>query len=194
MPEPMKPPGIPSAMLNFFAQQPGFPAIAGDMTEEFQLRAQRNGEEGAKSWFWREAFRNSWALTARELWRTPVQTTLVALNCWLAGNLATRLYAFFHFHSLPAPWDLALASLLHLLIPLVMGLVGGKLLPDREWALALTFTAFSLAVFYAMHRWPVSHPHPLPWAAALRFSLGSLLVRYFNSGRHSSIVSAAKSA
>ena len=85
MSELLKPPAVPVAILNFFASQPDFPAVAGDISEEFHQRAQNSGANAAKRWYWREAFRNALALTWRELVRTPVRTTLIALGCFLAA-------------------------------------------------------------------------------------------------------------
>src|SRR5439155_11624279 len=81
MPELLKPPAVATAILDFFASQPDFPAVSGDISEEFQQRAQSSGAKAANRWYWREAFRNAFALTWRELRRTPVRTTLVAIGC-----------------------------------------------------------------------------------------------------------------
>jgi len=90
MSELMKPPAVPTAILNFFASQPDFPAVAGDISEEFHQRAQTDGAKSANGWYWREAFRNAFALTWRELRRTPVRTTLLALGCLLAVNVVVN--------------------------------------------------------------------------------------------------------
>src|SRR5438045_2991648 len=87
MSELLKPPAIPSGILKFFAAQPDFPALAGDISEEFHLRAQNYGAKVARLWYWREVFRTSFALTCRELMRTPVRTTAIAFGCYLAVNL-----------------------------------------------------------------------------------------------------------
>jgi hypothetical protein len=86
MPEPLKLPTIPLVMLNFFASQPDFPALVGDISEEFHQRAQSAGAKAAKRWYRREAFRNAFALTWRELMRTPVRTTLMTIGCILAAT------------------------------------------------------------------------------------------------------------
>ena len=69
MSELLKPPAVPLAILNFFASQPDFPAVAGDISEEFHQRIQSAGPRAAKRWYWREAFRNAFALTWREMRR-----------------------------------------------------------------------------------------------------------------------------
>jgi hypothetical protein len=94
MSELLKPPVIPSAILSFFSSQPDFPAVAGDMDEEFQQRAQRVGAAKAKLRYWRESFRNACALTAREIYRTPALTVIIAFGGFLAVNILTGLYVF----------------------------------------------------------------------------------------------------
>ena len=142
MSELLKPPAIPMAILNFFASQPDFPAVAGDISEEFHQRVQTSGANAARRWYWREAFRNALALTWRELRQTPARTTLIAVSCFLAVN-AVNAWFLMRFTSGRSYWDVFATQLLFLL---AAGLTGGKLLPRREWALALTFTALSISI------------------------------------------------
>ena len=65
MSEYLKPPVIPTAILNWFSCQPDFPAVAGDLAEEFQQRVETMGATRAGRWYWWESFRNACALTAR---------------------------------------------------------------------------------------------------------------------------------
>src|SRR5207244_1554478 len=88
------PPRIPTAILYFFATQPDFPVLAGDMHEEFQQRARRSGTATANIWFWREVFRNAWALTLRELMRTPARIAAIAFGCATLVNLTPGLSSF----------------------------------------------------------------------------------------------------
>ena len=143
MSELLKPPAVPTAILNFFASQPDFPAVAGDISEEFHQRALKSGANAANRWYWREAFRNALALTRRELVQTPARTTLVALSCFSAVSLVTGWFLTLGLVSGRSPWDVVATQLLFLL---AAGLTGGKLLPRREWALALTFTALSICI------------------------------------------------
>ena len=140
MSELLKPPAVPAAILNFFATQPDFPAIAGDISEEFQHRVQNSGPTAAKRWYWHEAFRNAMALTWREFVRTPVRTTLMALGCFFAVNIVRNFLWMLGLMHGPRPWRVLTIQLMTLL---AMGLAGGKLLSGREWALALTFTVLS---------------------------------------------------
>lgn len=189
MSELLKPPAVPAAILNFFASQPDFSAVAGDISEEFHQRAQNSSAHAANRWYWHEAFRNAFALTWRELSRTPVRTTLMALSCFFAVNIVTHIVTNVLWrHGLmygPSPWSMLTIDLMALL---VMGLVGGRLVPGREWALALTFTVCSICLAESL-RWhfPVLRIRfsALPLAAvvfgnALRqgaFWLGCLWIR-----------------
>jgi hypothetical protein len=164
MSELLKLPVIPSAILNFFSSQPDFPAVAGDMDEEFQQRAQRMGAARAKLWYWRESFRNACALTAREMYRTPAPTVGIAVGAFLAVNIVTGLYVFISFYPRSVGiflggfqyWDPTelvlnpsrrdLALLLSFIAPFAIGWIGGRLLPGREWALTLMFTFVSACI------------------------------------------------
>jgi len=216
MPELLKPPAVPAAILNFFASQPDFPVVAGDISEEFHQRVQNSGANTARRWYWHEAFRNALALTWRELMRTPVRTSGMALGCFLAVNIVTVLYLVVRYYPLEFLQDpVELASdrglmsvlvLLNFIASLTMGWFGGRLLPGREWALALTYTfvtaCFTLpGVWYLLFVLKENPPAPVREAMivghALRqstFWLGSLCIRYVNNRKHSSIVCAAKSA
>ena len=206
MSELLKPPAVPVAILNFFASQPDFPAVAGDISEEFHQRIQSSGPKAAKRWYWGEQFRNAGALTARELSRTPVRTTLMALSCFFAVAIVTNILMNYL-------WSLGLmygprprgVLTIQLLTLLATGLAGGKVLPGREWALALSFTAFSICLAGGL-RWYSAVPRVHFSAPQLEFLivgnvlcqgafwLGCVLVRYANNRKHSSIVSTAKSA
>ena len=152
---------MPSAILNFFSNQPDFQAVAGDMAEEFQLRARNLGAKAADRWYWRETFRNAWALTLREIYRTPIRTILLAFACLVAVNLLSGLYFFISFYPRSVGMFLShfqyvdpmefvrnesrrdLALLLQFIAPFAMGWTGGRILAGREWALALMFTFVS---------------------------------------------------
>jgi hypothetical protein len=183
MSELLKPPAVPAAILNFFASQPDFPAVAGDVSEEFHQRTQNSGASAAKRWYWREAFRNALALTWRELARTPFQTTLVAFGCLLGVTAVLGLlYGFLRYY--PFRFD-ALDILgrqsnvliaLNSIACLEMGWIGARLLRGREWALALTFSLISvcLAVPGTWHLYSVGNVVLLPplWEIII---VGSLL-------------------
>jgi hypothetical protein len=182
MSELLKPPAVPAAILNFFASQPDFPAVAGDISEEFHQRAQSSGAEAAHRWYWREAFRNALALTWRELARTPVRTMLVAIGCLVGVSAVMALYGFLRFYPLqPDALETVVRHgnvliALYLIASLAMGWIGGRLLRGREWALALTFTFVSACVtlpgtWYLVFVYKVDLSTPL-WAIAI---LGNVL-------------------
>ena len=192
----LKPPAVPVAILNFFASQPDFPAVAGDISEEFHQRAQSSGADAAKRWFWREAFRNALALTWRELVRTPVRTTLIAVGCYLGTYVLIDLYAFLRYYPLPAlqifngprHWNANL--LVNFIACLGMGWIGGSLVRGREWALAIIFTlvsaclvspwAWYLFFVYKAELHPLHLREFLVTGIALRlsaFGLGCLWIR-----------------
>jgi hypothetical protein len=213
MPELLKSPAIPSAILNFFSNQPDFEAVAGDMAEEFQLRARISGAKAADRWYWRETFRNAWALTLREIYRTPAQTIIIAFGCLVAVNLLSGLYLFLSFHSRSVgmflshfqymdPMDFVrdhsrrdLALLLQFIAPFAMGWIGGRMLAGREWALALMFTFVSACTalppaWYIFVVLRMVLPTPLMEfmiaTAALRligFWLGTLWIRHSRNKR-----------
>jgi hypothetical protein len=207
MSELLKPPVVPSAILNFFSNQPDFPAVAGDIDEEFQQRAQRMGATRAKLWYWWESLRNACALTVREMYRTPARTVVIAFGGFLAVNIVSGLYVFLSFYPRSVdffrggleywdPMELVLnptrrdlALLLQFIASFGMGWIGGRLLPGREWALTLMFT-FVSASFALLAAWRLLAalrmvlPAPLLEfmiaAVALRlisFWLGSLWIR-----------------
>lgn len=197
MPELLKPPSIPLAILNFFAHQPDFPALAGDMSEEFHQRAQRSGTKTAKRWYWREALRNACALSARELMRTPVRTSIAALACFLKLNLLVDFYAAVKWASFQGSlmdfiFIQSQSSLFHLVnfaVSVAVGWFGARRLPGREWALALTFSLVigclalmggSFALFVLKPDIPTWVRKSLIFANVLRlvgFWLGSLWIR-----------------
>jgi len=177
MSELLKAPAIPLAILNFFSQQPDLPALMGDIGEEFQQRAQSAGANAAKRWYWREAFRNSFALTRREVLRTPVRTAFMALGCLMAVNMVTVSWYF--LQTQPEIFYLDrnrryLFLLLQAIAPPVMGWIGGKLLPGREWALALMFTVLS-GLFALPGTWYVlfvlKEPYPATLLQVLTFGI-----------------------
>ena len=79
MSEIQTPPTVAMGILCFFAARPDFPAMVGDLKEEFQQRVESLGLKETRRWFWRETFRNVSALVWGEVWQTPIRTMLMAL-------------------------------------------------------------------------------------------------------------------
>jgi hypothetical protein len=140
---------------------------------------------------------------------------LIAFACFLAVNLVPLPLELVFNHSTN------LLILLNLATSLAIAWIGAKLLPGREWALALMYTVVTLCLtlpilWHLFFILPLSNYLPLHFrtvligAQALRqgiFLLGSLfagqsmdsrsfafICGYINNRRHSSIVCAAKSA
>ena len=87
-----RPPTVALGLLCFFAARPDFPAIVGDLKEEFHQREKSLGLKEARRWFWRETFRTVWALVWGEVWQTPIRTTLMALACTFAIGVFVAAY------------------------------------------------------------------------------------------------------
>jgi hypothetical protein len=164
VPKLSKPPAVALAILNFFSSQPDFPAMMGDISEEFQERVAASGAGAASRWFWKDTFRNTSALTRRELMRTPIRTITIALGSVVAVNAVTAMYVLYAKPDLDARqwWTLLL---LQFAAPLILGWIGAGLVPGREWALVLTYTAASAcsvgAVIVVVRLWnsPVCSIH-----------------------------------
>jgi hypothetical protein len=194
MPEHPKPPALAAAMLNFFSHAPDFAAMLGDIVEEFEERSRTDGQRLARRWYRREAFRNAWALSVRELRRKPLKTLLLAIACLAALNLATGLLVWqYDFH--PRDFtvlmrDVRFRAFLLLQqagIPFVIGWLGGRVLPGREWALAVTFATVYAGVTgigFLLLRMPVLPAAMLAATIAgvmlriIAFSLGCLWSRH----------------
>ena len=142
-----RPPTVALGLLCFFAARPDFPAIVGDLKEEFHQREESLGLKEARRWFWRETFRTVWALAWGEVWQTPIRTTLMALACTWAigvfvaayGLLITDLEAIVYGPN-PYPVLLMLSSG----PPLLVGWIGSRWHAGRELALAMMYVLVSL--------------------------------------------------
>jgi hypothetical protein len=153
----LKPPRVPTVILSFFANQPDFSVVAGDMIEEYQQRARNSGARAADVWFWRDTVRNAWAFTLRELLGTPAQTAAIALACVTAVHLVPGLSGLLVFRlnlRLDPELTWAASVLLQLVAPAIAGWAGAKLSIGREWALALAFACFSAS--WAAAGWYIS--------------------------------------
>jgi hypothetical protein len=73
------PPRSASFLLSFFASEPDFAIVLGDLSEEFQKRASAHGHAAARRWYRRESFRNAFEWIKREFLRTPVKVLTVTL-------------------------------------------------------------------------------------------------------------------
>jgi len=148
-----QPPVIPVGLLSFFAGQSDFSAMIGDLKEEFYQRYETSGPQAARRFFWREAFRTGLALTGREFSQSPVHTTLIAVAGFVFIGATAVLYAFLVQRSLVdllyGPHGYITLVLLNIIPSLAAGWAGCRLLPGREWALALTFMLITVSTAVA---------------------------------------------
>src|SRR5690242_10981249 len=91
----VRPPRGATNFLKFFASDPDFDTVLGDLSEEFQQQVTAFGQATARRWYWRETWRNTRAFANRELRRTPLVvlgTTVFILGLvWLAELSGIRL-------------------------------------------------------------------------------------------------------
>lgn len=166
-------PRIPSALLSFFSNQPDY-----DMNEEFGERASRS-PRGAHLWFWRETLRNVVALTLRELARTPGRTLLLALAGVVAVNFATGAFEMTTNFTFPPPTNQAIVALLiQLIVPLLCGRLAARILPGREFALALAYTGILACIALAAYFWAASHDDLAMWVAYRLYSYRFLVLTF----------------
>jgi hypothetical protein len=78
-------------LLKFFATEPDFDTVIGDLSEEFQQQLSAFGQMAARRWYWREALRNVTAFAKRELLRTPVTVLIVTVFMFVALQIAISL-------------------------------------------------------------------------------------------------------
>ena len=150
------PPRGAVGILNFFASEPDFANVVGDLSEEFQQRASAHGHLAAKRWYWREAFRNAMVLGQRELLRTPGKILAVSLLISLSTGLSVMLFnalvmgrvmvdierAWIPYRFWPwfqAVWPILVPSMLYA----GSGTVASLLVRTREFALVASFATVS---------------------------------------------------
>jgi hypothetical protein len=66
-------------LLKFFASEPDFETVIGDLSEGFQKQASAFGQADARRWYWRETLRNAAVFAGRELRRTPFTVVVVTV-------------------------------------------------------------------------------------------------------------------
>lgn len=149
------PPRGAMALLNFFAGEPDFAHVLGDLSEEFQQRASAHGEAAARGWYWREAFRNAMALGKREFQRTPGRALAVSLAAGVTVQLVIAVLMGPLMQNIQWAWIptrfwtwyrtvwIDVAILISTLLYVVTGATGSLLMRSREFALALSFAIWS---------------------------------------------------
>jgi hypothetical protein len=145
MTDSIKPPGFATLLLSIFASEPDFPEIAGDLSEEFHYRLLTSNQQTARRLYWRDTFRNLWALTKRP---STIQVFAVAALCVCISVFSPRLFInqLNRFYSgIP---DFVFMMLLLYLFNTTIALLSGGLMSyfirGRELMLRLAFAAFYL--------------------------------------------------
>lgn len=91
----VRPPRGAMNLLAFFANDPDFDTVLGDLSEEFQQQVTAFGQATARRWYWRETLRNTRVFAHRELRRTPLvvlaTTVFILGSVWLAELAGIRL-------------------------------------------------------------------------------------------------------
>lgn len=189
MPESAKPPFFGTFILSLFSAEPDFPEIEGDLSEEFHDRVRSAGSTSARRWYLREAFRNVSALTLRQFTRSPIRTlAAMSIACLVVLNLPPFLVLFeIHHRRFPnlewSTWNVFCVAYFSLM-PLLLGVLSSRLLPDRTFALAITLTGLhllggTLRLLNCFYLEPfVQHPADLDWWwTVVGFSVASLATR-----------------
>ena len=161
-----KPPKLATLLLRLFATELDLPQIEGDLSEEFHNRLRVSGANDARGWYWREAFRNSWALVRRP--STIQVLVMAALSVFVVGFSAGRFFQWLDIGLRGAPrvpgLRLLLLALFETAIALALGVVVGWLLAGRERTLRLAFTGLFLLFL-------VRNLLMFPWPRALDLEL-----------------------
>jgi hypothetical protein len=173
------PPRGAMKLLTFFAGEPDFDTVMGDLSEEFQQRASAFGQAAAKRWYWRETIRNAEAFARRELLRTPVTvlviTVFVFVALYLVGFFGNRLLVSVRWASIPPRfWPWYQVGVEEFLFPTSIIIVAGALtshfLKRRELSLIVAFAtvltcvdlyALCVLIRYSMLGWLSPHTNML---------------------------------
>jgi hypothetical protein len=186
------PPHGAVAILNFFACEPDFANIVGDLSEEFELRASAHGHPAAKRWYWREALRNAMVLGKRELLRSPGKILAVSLLTSLLTVVSITLFPLVMVRSVVGwiphafwPWYQAVWPILVFMLYAGSGAVASLFVRTRELALVVSFasvvsTLYIILVLYILnHRGAVYESMPLAWLLTIvAYSIGCFWIRW----------------
>lgn len=142
------PPKLATLLLSLFASEPDFPQIEGDLSEEFHNHLLASGPNVARRAYWREAFRNMWALAKRP---STIQIAAAAglsvcVSIFSVGPFSRWLNTFDLGGSAFAI-TLLLLYLFNAMVALVLGISTSRFLRGRERLLRLGFTTFYLLYF-----------------------------------------------
>lgn len=145
MTDAIKPPKLATVLLSLFASEPDFPQIEGDLSEEFHNRLLASGPDVARRSYWREAFRNMWALTKRSstIKVLAVAALSICISVFSVGPFSHWLITL-DLGGFAFALTLLLLYLFNTTIALVLGILMSRFLRGREHMLRLAFTGFYL--------------------------------------------------
>ena len=152
------PPKLATLMLSFFASEPDFPQIEGDLGEEFHNCLLASGPQVARRSYWREALRNMWALAKRS--STIQVLAMAALSVFVFPLIVPPFFHWldtFYFVSQVAGLQLFLLAIFEMTISVVLSVLLSRVLSGRERMLRMTFTGFYLLInmsIYLVFGWP----------------------------------------
>jgi hypothetical protein len=139
------PPKLATLLLRLFSGEPDLPQIEGDLSEEFYNHLLASGPNVARRSYWREAFRNLWALAKRP---GTIQVLAVA-----ALSVCISVFSVGPFSHWLATLDLGgsafTLTLLSLYlfngtVALALGILMSRFLRGRERMLRMAVTGFYL--------------------------------------------------
>jgi hypothetical protein len=134
--------------MSLFASEQDFPQIEGDLSEEFHNCLLASGPDVARRSYWREAFRNMWALAKRfsTIKVLAVAAFSISISVFSVGPFSHWLITLDLGRSGFA-LTLVLLYLFNTTIALVLGILMSRFLRGRERMLRLAFTGFYLLYF-----------------------------------------------
>jgi hypothetical protein len=162
MPEITAPPKWILFLLWPFKGESCYPQIEGDLSEEFQQLASKNGRTAARGWYRREVCRSVASLTFR--WAT-IAAIALPLLCLAFKNSVIDI--FLYFSMTIVKWfpthDFMTQLLIFILLStgikgLAFGMICSAPLRGHERMVRIVFTAYYLG-FWAI--WGINHSHAL---------------------------------
>lgn len=159
--ETLRPPKGATLLLNLFANEPDFPQVEGDLSEEFQEVALQSGPSAARQWYWREALRNVRAFVTRRESINALGAALLSLAIFRLAMPSFSRWLRIGLVSAPRLPGLGvlLLTLFGTTLSFLLGAVMSRMLRGREPLLRLGFAVsylVSVATFVfrsGMYQW-----------------------------------------
>lgn len=145
MTDSITPPRLATFLLRLFASEPDFPQIEGDLSEEFHQLLSKYGPNIARRSYWREAFRNIWALAKRS--STIEVISAAALSVFVSVFSVepfSRALGLLDLTGSTTALTLLLLYLFNGIIAMALGVLMSRLLRCRERLLQLAVTGLYL--------------------------------------------------